>query len=500
MSGERWKAALPYMYVWWDYASIPQPTAVSTESTAPSTTDHRLLATQEGIEEEMKRVVAALARAVDSIPGYVEMTTVIFVNVPLATHVDTARQCNMASWRRRGWCRIEYQCALLARTRIPVILCSNRPLHCMGTHELLNLTAEGGDFTCCQKDHEFNGRRVDCDRPKCHAILTKMLEGKLAALWSGGHVADARALQAVRHLILRGLIPEEPATHIEEPVARLRASLAWEAESKRAPSLLHFAVMSDDAPAVRALLAARADCRRRVPRSAVWGQWLAGASPLHAAMACASWETVELLLGARADPRATASPFAWSPLAFAAYYAREANVRAWLARLPRGRGDVHAAAQPASSACLRALLESRADPDEGTAGGGDAFPLLAAAGGEDASLEKVDLLLEARADPNRRERPTGALRAICSGVRVAYRCGARGELATLFANASGCTALHNCSGYTCQPHIAARLLAARADADARSTIGWTPLEYAARMSPGVAVPAELAAVYEDARV
>ena len=79
--------------------------------------------------------------------------------------------------------------------------------------------------------------------------------------------------------------------------------------------------------------------------------------------------------------------------------------------------------------------------------------------------------------------------------------GAGGELVTLVACGKDQTALHSCCGYTCQPHIAARLLAARADPEARAGPGWTPLDFAARMY-AEGVPEELQAVFradEEAR-
>ena len=66
------------------------------------------------------------------------------------------------------------------------------------------------------------------------------------------------------------------------------------------------------------------------------------------------------------------------------------------------------------------------------------------------------------------------------------------------ANAGGQTPLHACCGFACEPGIAARLLAAEADPQARSKIRWTPLEYAARMSTGGEVATELTAVFAAA--
>ena len=49
----------------------------------------------------------ALLKAVNSIPAYIEQTSIILVLAPPATHTDTGASCSYGSWRQRGWCRME---------------------------------------------------------------------------------------------------------------------------------------------------------------------------------------------------------------------------------------------------------------------------------------------------------------------------------------------------------------------------------------------------------
>ena len=58
---------------------------------------------QEGVNEDMTRSEAALA--VQSIPFYVEVSSIFLALVPEIKHKDTGRFCNYASWFCRGWCR-----------------------------------------------------------------------------------------------------------------------------------------------------------------------------------------------------------------------------------------------------------------------------------------------------------------------------------------------------------------------------------------------------------
>ena len=63
----------------------------------------------------------------------------------------------------------------------------------------------------------------------------------------------------------------------------------------------------------------------------------------------------------------------------------------------------------------------------------------------------------------------------------------------------GYAVLHNCTGYTCQPHIIARLLEAKADPDVTTAAGTTPLMFAEMFARGKPLPIELTSVFERAR-
>ena len=121
-----WKKHLEHMFVWMDYTSMPQPTAgpmpaeadirefvegddeslgVAIDEMTPSaqqasndkTTDHRF-----GGDE----LSAALTKAVESIPSYVERSALMLILVPTTAHTGRIGDlCDLRSWRGRGWVR-----------------------------------------------------------------------------------------------------------------------------------------------------------------------------------------------------------------------------------------------------------------------------------------------------------------------------------------------------------------------------------------------------------
>ena len=57
--------------------------------------------------------VADRTKAIQSIPAYVAHAACMIVVAPAAVHQDTGQQCDMNSWKERGWCRLEQNAFLL---------------------------------------------------------------------------------------------------------------------------------------------------------------------------------------------------------------------------------------------------------------------------------------------------------------------------------------------------------------------------------------------------
>jgi hypothetical protein len=126
-SKQFWKAKMKTMHVWVDYLCMPQLTCVKKEevithsdthqsSEQPSRTcqDH-----SKGDSDDSK----LLALAVKSLPAYVEMCCMMLVLVPTDEHRDRKEEVvDWCSWRRRGWCRLEFTAAGLCRHPLPVMV------------------------------------------------------------------------------------------------------------------------------------------------------------------------------------------------------------------------------------------------------------------------------------------------------------------------------------------------------------------------------------------
>ena len=106
---DEWKRRLPKMYVWLDFISVPQPTMVHGDGGNNGSSDHRMA-------DVVTDLVQSLRNAVDSIPTFVERSSMMWILCPPCRHADSdSTICDFASWRSRGWCRLEYAASKLAR-------------------------------------------------------------------------------------------------------------------------------------------------------------------------------------------------------------------------------------------------------------------------------------------------------------------------------------------------------------------------------------------------
>ena len=63
-----------------------------------------------------------LAKAVRSIPAYIERASYVLVLAPFAQHGDTGEFCAGGTWSRRGWCRLELWSARLSDSSPPILM------------------------------------------------------------------------------------------------------------------------------------------------------------------------------------------------------------------------------------------------------------------------------------------------------------------------------------------------------------------------------------------
>ena len=160
-TGKEWVRQLPNMWIWVDYLSIPQPGAGGAQGA-----DHR-----QGTNNT--ELVAQLTAAVNSIPSYIARSCLMWIVVPPVKHASLdGAICDFTSWRRRGWCRMEFAASTLcAGDDMPlmVIASPTAPPEYFNPCDIFKLCASLGDYT------------VDSDRDAVNKTLTKMLKAKVEA-------------------------------------------------------------------------------------------------------------------------------------------------------------------------------------------------------------------------------------------------------------------------------------------------------------------------------
>ena len=86
-----------------------------------ATTDHRHVTASTESWKKVNKIM--LGKAVQSIPAYIERSSLIVVLVPPCKHVDRDDEiCDQTSWRGRGWCRVEFLGATLVRSNVSVMI------------------------------------------------------------------------------------------------------------------------------------------------------------------------------------------------------------------------------------------------------------------------------------------------------------------------------------------------------------------------------------------
>ena len=114
IESKEWRKMLTNTYIWFDWMSMPQPSAED-EATFP--------------KDQMKILTRDGKKAICSIPAYIERSDFMMILAPSATHRDRkdkstgafARTC-MRTWRRRGWCLLEFFATMFSRDKSHPIL------------------------------------------------------------------------------------------------------------------------------------------------------------------------------------------------------------------------------------------------------------------------------------------------------------------------------------------------------------------------------------------
>jgi len=437
-------------YLFLDWFAIPQITA-----------------RKHGVNEEDTRSDAA--RAVQSIPAYVEASDLFVALVPELTHADTGLPCNYTSWLSRGWCRAELWCRLLSNkvdTSVVVVFSPREAELMFPLDWQRNLIADGR-FT------------VESDRSTVVKLGEVALHSKLETLRQEGPLSHYRFYLACRARLLGRKACE--LTCEEFLSIFLFPDLDSAVSSSNPMNGLFCAVLSGNAPMIQCLAEKRADVNYRITGLNDLGYYETQTLLMAAAKSHQEPEVLFTLISFRADVHARAR----SGISVTFVVRSPGQVTTLLAARADfgGPGSVPAlngAASRANTETVRALLKCRCDPDFPVDAKYGAIHALALFGrGNPMATSNLKLLLEHKALVNRRARPSGQMAEECLlAARLADKDGLENSstLVRTWGSLPGLSTL-GCAALVGDSSMVKLLLEARAEASVNDR-GNLPFELA----------------------
>jgi len=349
-SVSEWKELLINVYIWYDWFSQPQPSRGTSK-------------------EEIERLSQELILSLDSVSAYVERADTLIILAPSSVHADIVNKHSgkktytcYRTWRRRGFCVLEFCCAVFSRRSThPVLLVRSEmdaPIW-ISPHESLKLAVGECDFTCCETNHRGHAgdSEMQCSRKKVRRIMSKMIDAKANHLSVMKNVLHERWTRVLKHWWMRGLdekgwVRPSSSSSQKSPQKDLETWLNWDDNvdgtffDRNGVSLLLYAVCSNDFEAVLYLLTEinksfkndSEERKRRVEsRISKQGFLFVGipgcCTTLIGAMTLGSPEIVRLLLENGAFPHYT-DVTGHNPFMCACTYNRVDNVKFWLKQFP----------------------------------------------------------------------------------------------------------------------------------------------------------------------
>jgi len=467
-------------YIWYDYYSVPQPgyeasdDGSDTNGTAKGAhgTDHRIHGTA-------GKLLEGLMGAVRSIPAYMEQSSHMIVLAPTCPHADNNDDgklvCDLRTWRRRGWCRLELQCRLFsARGDGQVIVVQSAEATPWLIHplEASRMRVGQGDFS------------VESDRGVTGQVLRKLIQAKEEIMAKKGQAFDHNYLNAIMPRILDGCTSDDNKDEYIQD-----AKLLPDPESVKAGwTPLRFAVIRRDATRVRELLK-QPDIDVEAPLSRDYPDHFRkkGMTILHDAMFFSTTEIVALLLDVGNAKHDTIDSQGQDTLIWAVIGGNVEAVRFWLDRFPMW--DLTVGDSTAGNNVLiwcffildktnglpiaQLLLDAGADPQYVSSAG--CTILHVAAGSDDSSLEMVKLALNYQ-DVNQQFRAKSYFwTAVYWALKKALWFGATKKFVQVFGHTPGMTALHNAAMFGNSP-VVRLLLEEGADKSLCTDLGLTALD------------------------
>mmetsp|Transcript_70773 Transcript_70773/g.166057 ORF Transcript_70773/g.166057 Transcript_70773/m.166057 type:complete len:577 (+) Transcript_70773:42-1772(+) len=362
-------------YLFFDWFAIPQITARS-----------------HGINEETTKSDAA--KAVQSIPAYVELSNLFLALVPELTHKNSLKLVNYCTWLSRGWCRAELWCRLLSTTADPnvIVVYSAREAEFIFPLDWQQNSIVEGDFT------------VESDRAAVAKLGEIAVESKIRHLRAFGPLVHYRFYMAQRPRLMG---QKRSAKSVETFLKEFHFNSLEDAVSdKSSMNAVMCAVLSGDEGMLRLLAANNADMNHSLMGLGDLGFY----DTQTALMAAAKSNQDPSLLSTMLELRAEVNAEARTGIS-ALFVARSPGVVQVLLEAKadmRRHFSLNGIASFASPETIQAILDARCDPEDiGDAKYGPLHALTLYSRGNRHALESAKLLLSARADVNARSSPSG---------------------------------------------------------------------------------------------
>lgn len=440
-------------FIWLDWYAIPQLTALAHESQGGDMKQH-------------------FRNAVASIPGYVERSRMFFILTPSMCK-ENGRACDYDSWKRRGWCRAEQFCKMMAADDgdeqfVLILRSANHAIFAYSLDWILSSPVQG-ELT------------VESDREFIREIVRKSLDSRLRCCQAGGHgrgVLKFRFLQAMRRqLIEPELLTQSPPE--DEEIENFFVRFACDHDSSASClglSDLHCACLESNLSVVHQLLSLRADVNDQMQAAAMEiGVWPGTTTLMLVSLFTGSVPILRALLEARADIHAcdkrglqafTFAAISDKPETMHFLLSQGANLEH---RVSAGGTAVIGVSTHGAAKAMAALLEMKADIAAKNNFGLNALHTVSISG----NLEIATLLLGARADPSER----GHAQALAPQGARESDSGHPDLLERFIEEAPGITAI-GLAFFLGQDSLCRLLLDANAKAEVRNDAGRGALESA----------------------
>ena len=298
----RSQAAEKNIFVWLDFICVPQT------SFDPSCHEEQV-------------------NAISSIHSYVARSQLFVALVPPLMHLSKPdKPCEMNTWLRRGWCRVE-AAAQMMTSRLPALLVQGRDCVSWYPMALDPLPPGLGEFGCCEMCHVLpDGSRISCDKVALKGVVEQLAECQLVKALERTELSEYRQAICTQRKMLERL--GESDASATGGVAEVSETEAAEADASSLASFLQtfrfehaavvtshnetpllYAAMLGDAGVLRALLKRDDVCAQiNLPTTALLGRLPEGSTPLYAAALDGEAIGLQLLVDHGADPLVKPQP------------------------------------------------------------------------------------------------------------------------------------------------------------------------------------------------